>query len=236
MVLELARCITVEGRSHTLERLLEWAAQRARSSAPYVESIAKGILAGRGTDALGQPAVVRLTREPAALSVLLDSATDSWRATADALAEALHWPGRPGAPEEIAIRPLDEHEQRRFELGREPFVMTCAACHQLSGRGEAGTAPALRASPIVLGPPERLLSVLLYGLQHEPGSERLWMQEMPAFQADDETLAALTTYLRREWGHGVEPVEPKLVERVRNALQSRAGPWTREELGRHYGE
>ena len=236
MVSDLARCVAVEGRSHTLERLITLAAERARRTAPYVDSIAQGILTGRGTDALGQPAVIRLTRAPSSLTALLDSAMGEVRTAIEALADALIWPGRPGAPQEVEVRPLNKQEQRRFELGREAFVTTCAACHQLSGRGEAGTAPALRASPIVLGPPERLLSVLLYGLQHEPGSEGLWMQEMPAFQADDETLAALATYLRREWGHGAEPVEPQLVEGMRAALESRKGPWTRAELGRHYGE
>jgi hypothetical protein len=76
----------------------------------------------------------------------------------------------------------------------------------------------------------------MFGLRSAPSRHRQWEQEMPAFVADDEELAAVMTYLRREWGHAVEPVDPGRVA-LRRTLKFRPkGPYTREELELVYGE
>ena len=54
---------------------------------------------------------------------------------------------------------------------------------------------------------------------------------MPAWVAGDEDASALFTYLRREWGHGADPVSPETVASVRASTADRADPWTVEELG-----
>ena len=119
------------------------------------------------------------------------------------LHDAILWPGRPGFEAE-EIRPLSKEEQTRFELGRALYASTCASCHQSSGLGDPGKAPPLRSSRFVLGDEERLVKIVSQGLvgplviDGEP-----WDAEMPAWVADDVDLAALLTYLRREWGHGV---------------------------------
>ena len=46
----------------------------------------------------------------------------------------------------------------------------------------------------------------------------------------DEQIAAVLTYIRREWGQGGEPVEPAAVAAVRAATKGRARPWTEAEL------
>jgi len=46
----------------------------------------------------------------------------------------------------------------------------------------------------------------------------------------DEQIAAVLTYIRREWGATGAPVEPAAVGNVRRATADRTRPWTRAEL------
>jgi mono/diheme cytochrome c family protein len=236
LVAELARCTVVEGRSRACEILVALAAQRHRQGVPYVDEILAGMLAGRGKDGQGLPTIIRTTRPPAGLEPLTEAAQGETGALARELSSALRWPGRPGYAAETSARPLTPAEHARFELGRELYARTCAACHLSSGLGEAGRAPALRGSDLVLGSPGRLTALLMFGLRSAPSRHRPWEQEMPAFVAGDEELAAVMTYLRREWGHAVEPVDPGRVA-LRRTLKFRPkGPYTREELELVYGE
>ena len=55
---------------------------------------------------------------------------------------------------------------------------------------------------------------------------------MPALGTtlSDEQIAAVLTYIRREWGQGGTPVEPASVRDARVATQGRTRPWTNDEL------
>ena len=57
-----------------------------------------------------------------------------------------------------------------------------------------------------------------------------WDLDMPALPLGDDDLAALLTYVRREWGHGADPVEPATVASERAATLGREDPWTVAEL------
>ena len=46
----------------------------------------------------------------------------------------------------------------------------------------------------------------------------------------DNEVAAVLTYVRREWGQTGTPVEPGVVAGVRAETSSRQRPWTNEEL------
>jgi mono/diheme cytochrome c family protein len=46
----------------------------------------------------------------------------------------------------------------------------------------------------------------------------------------DEQIAAVLTYVRREWGQPGTPVEASAVKEVRALTAGRARPWTNEEL------
>jgi len=54
--------------------------------------------------------------------------------------------------------------------------------------------------------------------------------EMPVYGGSAEDVAAVLTYIRREWGHGAEPVTPEEVQAVVEELAQRGRPWTAEEL------
>ena len=46
----------------------------------------------------------------------------------------------------------------------------------------------------------------------------------------DEDLAAVLTYVRREWDHAAEPITVEDIARVRRNTKSRKLPWTEREL------
>jgi mono/diheme cytochrome c family protein len=50
------------------------------------------------------------------------------------------------------------------------------------------------------------------------------------FALDDEQIAGVLTYLRREWGQAGDPVDPATVQATRAASAGRARPWTDKEL------
>ena len=43
-------------------------------------------------------------------------------------------------------------------------------------------------------------------------------------------MAAVLTYIRREWGNDAEPVAPRTVSTLRIQTQGRMLPWTEAEL------
>jgi hypothetical protein len=46
----------------------------------------------------------------------------------------------------------------------------------------------------------------------------------------DEQVAAVLTYIRREWGQAGSPIDPADVTRARRATAARTRPWTEDEL------
>jgi len=47
---------------------------------------------------------------------------------------------------------------------------------------------------------------------------------------DDEQIASVLTYVRREWGQAGAPVDPSSVKAIREATAGRTRPWTDDEL------
>jgi mono/diheme cytochrome c family protein len=178
------------------------------------------------------PRRVRMTREPAALAVLLKSKDEKIAGLAQRAATAMSWPNKPGDTMP-PLTPLSEEQAKRFNAGRELFSQICAVCHQPSGLGLDGVAPPLVDSEWVLGPPPRVARIVLQGL-HGPvkvGRKTIDL-EMPGLKAmDDEQLASILTYIRREWGHEGNPIDPQMIARVRAETNDRGDEqWTEGEL------
>jgi mono/diheme cytochrome c family protein/glucose/arabinose dehydrogenase len=219
----LAACIVREGRLDRRQRLVETVARLpAGWQRTAVTAGTSGALRPLTADA---PAPIRLAAEPAGFATL---AAEPDLAP---LVRALSWPGHP-AEGEVRPRALTAEESERFVRGREVFAASCVTCHLGSGQGEPGKAPNLRGSPRVLGDSRRLLAILLHGLRGPiPGFTAGDSAEMPALVAPDEDLAAVATYLRREWDHGADPVTPADAAAARAATATRERPWTLVELG-----
>ena len=226
----LARAIVREGRGDRIEALLELVAGEDDCTAWQRGALLQGILDGRPKGPKGGPAPIPLLREPTAFLFYKDARADSVPGLVHDVAGWLSWPGARNR-REVSVRPLTAAEAASFERGRELFARNCVSCHHPSGRGEPGKAPPLRHSPWVLGSEEVLGRIVLQGMGGPleiDGQE--WNQEMPAFVAGDADIADLLTYLRREWGHGAEPLTAEQIAGIRAASAERDRPWTAAEL------
>lgn len=216
----LARCVVREGIAERVEHLL-----RAIAAMPpngwRAEAMARGVLAGRRKGPRGEFLPVRLLREPVGLVGTLPTA----------VSDQICWPGRAGC-EAVEVRPMTALENQAFARGRKLFADVCAGCHRPSGLGDPGLAPQLRDQPLVLGHEGVLVRILTHGLQGPITVEgHRFDSEMPATGFSAEDLAAVATYIRREWGHGAEPVTVEAVRQVEAATAGRNRPWTIDELG-----
>jgi mono/diheme cytochrome c family protein len=136
--------------------------------------------------------------------------------------ERIVWPGKPGVQ---AVAPLTADERRRFDEGREIYRNLCAACHQPDGRGLDPIAPPVAGSRFALGAPEIAIRVLLHGKEGAYG-----LMPPVGGTLSDTRIAAVLTYIRREWGQTGTPVDAALVGAVRAATAGRTRPWTEAEL------
>lgn len=116
-------------------------------------------------------------------------------------------------------------------LGKQTFSV-CMQCHQANGRGVPGSFPPLAGSPIVLGPPETPVRIVMHGL-HDNVTVlgATYNGEMPSWdKMTDDQLAAVLTYVRNSFGNSAPPVDPALVSAIRRNSANRNTPWTWPEV------
>jgi mono/diheme cytochrome c family protein len=106
------------------------------------------------------------------------------------------------------------------------YAGNCAACHQANGMGLSGVFPPLADSRWVLENDERLVQILLHGVQGEMVVKGVtYNGVMPAFpQLSDAELAAVLTYIRTSWGNAGSPVTADQVATGRDRSPDR-GVW-----------
>jgi mono/diheme cytochrome c family protein len=123
------------------------------------------------------------------------------------------------------IPPLTADQQQRYDAGREIYRNICQACHQPDGRGQERLAPNLVGSELALAASEIPARILLNGKEGSVGL----MPPVGSVLSDDQ-IAAVLTYIRREWGNTGAPVDAAEVGKTRAATASRTRPWTHDEL------
>lgn len=137
----------------------------------------------------------------------------------------------PKAGQTIAAPPADP-----LVVGKAAYTAVCVACHQPTGLGLPPAFPPLVGSEWVSGSEERLIRILLYGLQGPikvKGTE--FNGVMPAvgpgsgFNLNAEKVAGVLTYVRKEWAGIDKPVSPAKVTEIRGKEGNR-GPMTVAEL------
>jgi len=102
--------------------------------------------------------------------------------------------------------------------GQAAFIM-CAACHGQNGEG-GPAGPPLAESEWVSGPVSNLVRIQLRGLMGPitvKGQEYNMVMAPMAYQ-DDETIAAVLTYVRNSFGNQAPPVLPTQVEAMRGEV------------------
>lgn len=121
--------------------------------------------------------------------------------------------------------------------GQRLYTQNCAQCHQANGQGVPGAFPPLVNSDWVEGSDERVIRIVLHGLQGPiEVAGNTYNGVMPAFGLgsafnwNDERISHVLTYIRSEWGNAAEPITPERVTEVRSQ-SPRTSPWTVAELG-----
>jgi mono/diheme cytochrome c family protein len=126
-------------------------------------------------------------------------------------------------------------EQALLDKGKTIYGEVCMACHGADGHGEpvlaapSGTthAPALAASPRVLGHRDYVINVLLHGLTGPVNGQTYADQVMvPMGQNNDEWIASVASYVRTSFGNQAPMIVPSEVARVRASTSSRTNAWT----------
>jgi len=94
--------------------------------------------------------------------------------------------------------------------GEKVYAARCVACHQTTGKGVPDAFPALDGSPVVNGPKEAQIKIVLNGVAKEgkPTAMVAWKDTL-----SDTEIAAVITYTRNSWGNhtdqAIQPAEVK---------------------------
>lgn len=121
----------------------------------------------------------------------------------------------------------------RAQLGKSVFTNNCATCHQANGKGVPGAFPPLAGSEWVQGSEERIIRIVLHGLNGPITVEgQQFNNVMPGLGTvlKDEQIANVISYVRSEWGNTAPEVQPETVAKVRADTAAHAGPWTADDL------
>ncbi len=123
--------------------------------------------------------------------------------------------------------------------GKKSYLQACASCHQPTGMGVAGAYPPLVGADWVLGSEERLVRLVLHGLNGPiEVLGKNYNGAMPAFGKvpgggynwNDEKISQVLTYIRSEWGNQAAPITKDKVTEILTTEKARAKPWTSAEL------
>lgn len=228
----LGQCVLLERRSARVKRLF---AIIGAEPQPWRQAAILEGMAGQPAKKGGPPPkLIYLDERPETLAALLESKDKPIREYAARVDARIAWPGKPGVPPPPVVKPLTPAEQSLFEKGKVVYANTCAACHQPNGLGQDGLAPPLMDSEWVLGPgaEAKMIRIVTQGLMGpitvQGRSHNLEMPGLPTLT--DEEVAAVLTYVRREWEHGASPVGVETVKKVRSESVGREGMWTGPEL------
>ncbi|GAB5561122.1 MAG: hypothetical protein SynsKO_27690 [Synoicihabitans sp.] len=117
--------------------------------------------------------------------------------------------------------------------GQALYMQVCVACHQPTGQGLPGAFPPLAGADWVTGDEDRLIKLVLHGLQgpiEVKGNQYNGL--MPAFGPsgtynwDDDKIAYVLTYIRQEWGNDASEITIEQVAGVRAATAGQSGAYT----------
>jgi mono/diheme cytochrome c family protein len=132
---------------------------------------------------------------------------------------------KPGAVKVVALT--------RAQLGKKVYDTTCIACHQATGLGVPGVYPPLAGSEWAQGNEERVIRIVLHGLN---GPIKVEGKEFNNVMAPlggvlkDDQIANAISYVRASWGNNAPEVTPETVAKVRAATADRKTFWTAAEL------
>ncbi|MEM6317278.1 MAG: c-type cytochrome [Bacteroidota bacterium] len=101
--------------------------------------------------------------------------------------------------------------------GQQVYQTNCQSCHQAEGQGIPSTHPPLQRTAWVTGSKERLINIVLQGLQEEIRVHgELYDEVMPAMPyLTDQQVSDVLTYVRHRFGAGSSGISVAEVTKVR---------------------
>ncbi len=135
------------------------------------------------------------------------------------------------------LRKKNEKLARLVEHGQVIYKTLCITCHGPDGKGTKSPddptktiAPTLAGSPRVQGSKRRLIRILLHGLTG-PVDDKTYTELMvPMGSNNDEWIAAVSNYIRINFGNKGSYIDPDDVATIREVSKGRRRPWTLAEL------
>ncbi len=148
------------------------------------------------------------------------SNASSQMSDADLLAIATYLKEQPGQnPQETPVSARDP----AMVAGAAIYEDLCSACHQQDGRGVPYLFPDIADSASVASEaPTSIIRVVLTGAKTVATNDEPTGPAMPAFgwQLSDAQIAAVTTYVRNNWGHAAAATSVSEVRKARSRLDA----------------
>ncbi len=234
-LLNLAQAVINEANPQRISQLLKIALPATKADHWKTTAMLRGIVTTR-ISRQRWPSLLHLPEKPALIDLLASSSSAEWKKGGELLLRFITWPNdKTVRKTKPVLKPLTAVQEKNRKIGKAVYMASCYACHSDTGRGKPGMAPPLADSEWVNGPPDRLVKIVLNGLRGPikvNGEE--WNLSMPALRQNpllnDDRLAGLLTYIRREWGNYGEAVNPEFVREIRKSTSSRNAQWSAEEL------
>ena len=228
----LTQAVMNERRSARVKKLLALISAQPANSPAQLAMLA-GVAGKNAPKNAPKFKLLYLDSESTDIAALAKTADAKAKPLVAAVDARVAWPNKPGVPPPPVIVPLTADQQKLFEVGRTVYATLCTACHQPTGTGMEGLAPALVDSDWVLGSADILPRIILHGLSGPiKVNGQAWSLEMPPLGAalSDEQIAGVLTYIRREWEHNSSPISTDAVAKLRAQHKTRTKAWTGDEL------
>lgn len=118
----------------------------------------------------------------------------------------------------------DDLDKGEVAGGAKVYTIYCGTCHQGDGKGASGRFPPLAGSPWVTGNKERLINIVMAGLEGPitvNGEDFNGTMPQHSFLGNEE-IANVLTYIRQNFGNKASAITPQEVENVRSTLRQAA--------------
>ncbi|MDN5200846.1 c-type cytochrome [Fulvivirgaceae bacterium BMA10] len=142
----------------------------------------------------------------------------------------------------IAKKNKDNKDQQLavFQNGGNLFKKVCQTCHGDQGQGIISLGPPLAGSEWVTGNKERLISIVLFGLEGpvEVNGKLYQSPEiapiMPGLfnneSLTNQEIAEILNFIRHSWGNNAERIDPKEINIIRNKYPDGTRPFTQADF------
>lgn len=127
-----------------------------------------------------------------------------------------------------------------FPKGAAIFEAVCKTCHGSNGNGISTLAPPLNKSEWINGNKDKLLSIVLFGLNGPVQvNGKVYKApeingEMPGIASNkdfsDEAIAQLLSFVRKSWSNKAEKIDSTDVKKIRKKFEGRQKSFTIEKL------